>query len=309
MTKTGADLIEKQTEKWVNMEYDWKRVPYGIREVTMIGWQREDLRSYEEPRWHKHICFSTRPLTDVEQFRRLRAIWYGYTNKRKECLKDRGDMARYASYANSQMPLIETSKNKYLRKEKPDIQRLKTQLPRAIRHSKAGFVWKPDRGWLTPTEWARTLNELFEKHDVTHSDSEYGVVRDSMKVRFTDQDFRNAEKTEFVPQSVPRTALTIKLMEHLKSLHERFKDIRVDEILASSSPVIDESEFNLNKASKCPLIRNFKKPDYIPPTVVKASVRITTSDSDGWKKKALVDAVGKIKEKLEKSRSNPSKNG
>jgi hypothetical protein len=130
-----------------------------------------------------------------------------------------------------------------------------------------------------------------------------------MKVRFTDQDFRNAEKTEFVPQSVPRTALTIKLMEHLKSLHERFKDIRVDEILASSSPVIDESEFNLNKASKCPLIRNFKKPDYIPPTVVKASVRITTSDSDGWKKKALVDAVGKIKEKLEKSRSNPSKNG
>jgi hypothetical protein len=26
MTEAGADLIEKRTEKWVNMEYEWKRV-------------------------------------------------------------------------------------------------------------------------------------------------------------------------------------------------------------------------------------------------------------------------------------------
>jgi hypothetical protein len=120
----------------------------------MVGWQREDLRSYQDSEWHKHICFSTRPLKDVEQFRRLRAIWSGYTNKRPECLKSMSDIARYAQYLNSQMPLIESKKNRYMRKDKPDLQRLKTQLPRAIRHSQAGFEWKPEKGWLTPTEWA-----------------------------------------------------------------------------------------------------------------------------------------------------------
>jgi hypothetical protein len=297
MTKTGADLIEKQTEKWVNMEYDWKRVPYGIREVQMVGWHREDLRESRDPEWHRHICFSTRPLKDVEQFRRLRAIWEGYISKRPECLKTRNDMARYASYVNSQMPLIETNKNRYLRKDKPDIQRLKTQLPRAIRQSKAGFEWQSEKGWLTPTEWAATLNRLFEKHDVTHSISEHGAVRSAAAVTFTDQDFRNATRANFVPNSVPRTALTVKILEELKSLHPRFSQIRSGDLLAASAPIIDERELDENRPSKCELIRTFKEPDYRSPGFSKVYMP-RDYDSSKFNRK-VVAAVEELKARLE----------
>lgn len=298
MTKTGADLIEKQTEKWVNMEYDWKRLPFGIKEVQMVGWLREDLRDYQDPQWHTHICFSTKPLKDVEQFRRLRAIWEGYISKRPECLKTRNDLARYAAYVNSQMPLIETNKNRYLRKDKPDIQRLKTMLPRAIRQSLAGFEWKPAKDWLTPTEWAATLNQLFEKHDVTHSISEHGGMRAAAAVRFTDQDFRNATRAEFVSNAIPRTGLTIAILEDLKKLHPRFHAINLDELLATSAPIIDEKELNLKQQSKCPLIRAFKAPDHRSPGLGRG---YEPRESDRTKFDQRVEAaVNELKVKLAK---------
>jgi len=279
MTEAGADLIEKRTEKWVNMEYDWKRVPFGVKEVQMVGWYDRgidwiinNIDPGQSRQWITHIAFSTKPLTDITEFRRLRVIWSGYNNKRKEVIRTKHDLLNYFRHLNAKEVMMRTQREVRLSRNRPDIYRLKTELPRAIRHSEAGFIWKSKTQWMGPTEWASHLNKVLQPFGVTFSESEHVDQQSKYQLRFTDQDFHNAVKNPFEPNSIPRTRINEKILESLKKSHPSCEGLKIGELLTEGANLVDEDEVMRTGPSKCPLMRSFEEVPFYPADVNQKNI-------------------------------------
>lgn len=177
MVAFNADLVEKIFSKRLNMEYDWKRKPYG---TSMSG-------------QFDHLVFSTRPWEAVEQFDMVRAAWENYTNDGPECLKTMEDFERFADHVEVQT-FLSDDRAKYMKKKgKGDIERLRQMLCSAWRQSKAGLEWQLHG--LSAAEFARILSEI--------------------GIPCKKTDVENGKKKPFIPNACPPTDEVERCLEAL----------------------------------------------------------------------------------------------
>lgn len=212
MVEHDADLVEKVISKKLNMEYDWKRQPWGI------GFSKK----------YQHLIFSTRPWNSPEQFAEIREAWDDYTQDKHVCLKTRGDFDAFASSVEAHSFLTKEH-GRYLKKNNPDIHRLRQLLCSARRESKAGL--SRNIGGVSAQRFA----DLLIKHDIPCKRT----------------DVENANKRPFVPHSCPPT---IEVLARLAALKETIPDLDVDLFLytdRSADAVTIKSNYDCPFVRKC----------------------------------------------------------
>jgi hypothetical protein len=134
-----ADLVPKEINKRLSMEYDWKRQPVDV--------------ALNQP--YEHIHFATRPWQAVDQFKTIREIWDEYNKGAPKCVKTLDDFNSFADQVDCKG--LAPEKSKYLRKEKPDTHRLRQSLCEAWQHSEAG-IFKDAKA--TARQFAELLESL-----------------------------------------------------------------------------------------------------------------------------------------------------
>ena len=179
MVNFDSDLVEKKVTKRLNMEFDWKRVPYAI------GTSVE----------YNHVVFSTSPWKSVEQFQKVRELWQLFQKARPTCIKTVSDYHRFSSYAETVGNVSEKDR-RYLKKKDGDIDRLRLLLTTAWRHSQGGLRWDPDK--IKAEEFA----EILSKHGIpcNRGNVEYGL------------------RKTFKPRSCSPTVRCVKALTDLKTV-------------------------------------------------------------------------------------------
>lgn len=81
IVENDADLVEKTISKRLNMEYDWKRRPFGLKDSSR----------------YRHLVFSTQPWHSVEQFLKIRNSWDDFSRNNPVCLKTAEDFNEFAT--------------------------------------------------------------------------------------------------------------------------------------------------------------------------------------------------------------------
>jgi hypothetical protein len=160
MVLRNADLVTKEIEKRLNMEFDWKRAPQGIG-------MSED---------HQHIAFSTRPWRSMSEFTKVREVWQDLTKKQVVCIKSAADYAAVAAHIHNATSL-DPKAQKYLRRKGGDMARLRQQLCIAWSRRAAGFTAE-DRGLSRPQ-----FSEVLRAHGIPCKVSD--VENASKKPSFT----------------------------------------------------------------------------------------------------------------------------
>lgn len=122
-----SDLVDKALVKRLSMEFDWKRKPLAVRQVSGPS----------------HVAFSTCPWETVDEFMMMRSYWEAFTKQSPFCLKSSADYRQFASYVMTHSSLGREDA-RYLRKNNGDVRRLRQSLGSAWRTSKAGLVWQQD---------------------------------------------------------------------------------------------------------------------------------------------------------------------
>jgi hypothetical protein len=122
MIEYGADLVEKVVTKRLNMEYDWKRRPFGIKHSLKFD----------------HIAFSTEPWSTVEQFAMMREIFDDFNMKSPRCIKKVDDLVMLSNYVETKSSASEDA-GKYIKKTDGDVKRLRQMLCAAFKQRKAGI--------------------------------------------------------------------------------------------------------------------------------------------------------------------------
>lgn len=153
MVLRNADLVTKEIEKRLNMEFDWKRAPQGIG-------MSED---------HQHIAFSTRPWRSMSEFTKVREVWQDLTKKQVVCIKSAADYAAVAAHIHNATSL-DPEARKYLRRIDGDITRLRQQICIAWFRGAAGFTAEERR--LSQAQFAVVLSDLGVPCTRSHVESE-----------------------------------------------------------------------------------------------------------------------------------------
>jgi hypothetical protein len=92
------------------------------------------------------------------------------------------------------------------------------------------------------------------------------------QLRFTDQDFHNAVKNPFEPNSIPRTRINEKILESLKKSHPSCEGLKIGELLTEGANLVDEDEVMRTGPCKCPLIRSFVEVSFYPADVNQKNI-------------------------------------
>jgi len=193
MIEFNADLVERTQEKDLNMEFDWKRIPLGVKDVKLLDGR-------------VHLAFSTKPVESKEEFQQLRNFWKSYCDGNGTCLKDYASFKQFAAFADTQLALVDSNVT-HIRKINPDLQLLRMSLCRAIGHQKAGFVESPDD--FTAQDWADTLTRL-------------GGITTSRAA------IENGRRFPFKSHVVPRTDHVLNILRNIKN---HIPNLDTDEIL------------------------------------------------------------------------------
>lgn len=172
-----ADLVDKHVSKRLNMEYDWKRMPDAVWQDAEVG----------------HVAFSTKPWERVDDFAKVRQHWESFAVATPRCIKTVEDYTSLATYIFSQSAL-ESDGAKYLKKQEPDIKRLRQTLCIAWRRSAAGIT--------------RGFNG--------HSAATYAELLTSVGIPCKRSDVENARKP-FMPHMCPATSAVIEALDGLKA--------------------------------------------------------------------------------------------
>ena len=136
MVEYGADFVDKLVDKRLNMEYDWKRRPFGYK--------------YSEK--YEHIAFSTEPWATVDQFTLMRDTFEVVQRTTPSCIKSLDDFLNLSSYVETKTAAASKQIN-YVRAIDGDIQKLRQYLCYAFKNKAAGF----DIYSLTNEEFAEKL--------------------------------------------------------------------------------------------------------------------------------------------------------
>jgi hypothetical protein len=195
-----ADLVSKEIDKRLSMEYDWKRQPTKTHVL-------------EE---YNHIYFETRPWQSIEQFNAMRDIWDEYTKNSPICIKTMENFHCFADYVECKG--VDPEKSKYSKKKNPDIERLRSSLCSAWKHSEGGLLKDPS---MSATQFANLLSsngvpckrtdvenamkKPFEKNMCFATKQ----VRDLLRV-FKKRLFPNLDISQFLIESKTRNSVTIR---------------------------------------------------------------------------------------------------
>jgi hypothetical protein len=182
IVEKDADLVPKEITKRLSMEYDWKRQPTAVQVSPE----------------YDHIYFSTRPWKTIDQFKQVRQFWTEFTKGDPHCVKTVEDFDTFADYLECRA--LSPEKSKYLRKNSPDIHRLRQALCSAWQHSEAGLV-KTNK--MTAREFATTL--------------------ESIGIPCKRTDVENGKKKPFEPNTCPPTRQTIDLLNKVKLTFPKLK--------------------------------------------------------------------------------------
>ena len=123
MYSLGVDFVDREMEKVLSMEFDWKRRPINP--------------AMAEGRDFRHLQFQTEPWETIEQFQKTRQLWEQYNLSERHCLKTNEDLNAFASFHESSLS-AEGDASKYLRKDQGDLKRLRQELLIAWKLRKAG---------------------------------------------------------------------------------------------------------------------------------------------------------------------------
>ena len=182
MYSLGADFVDREMEKVLSMEFDWKRRP--INPVMAEG------------QGYQHLQFQTEPWETIEQFQKTRQLWEQYNLSQRHCLKTFEDLEAFASFHESSLS-TEGDASKYLRKDQGDLKRLRQELLIAWKLRKAGTHE------LKPHAFGRT--NIFPTYKLKAKEMAE-ILNDEIGVPCTKTDVDNAaKKTVFTPHRVPNT--------------------------------------------------------------------------------------------------------
>jgi len=187
-----ADLVPKEINKRLSMEYDWKRQPIEI--ATSLEFN--------------HIQYSTRPWKSIDQFTAVRELWDEYSQGGPRCIKSIEDFNAFADHIECKALAPQVSR--YLRKDKPDVLRLRQSLCEAWQQSKAGLIKNPK---MTARQFAEILTSI-------------GIPCERANVE-------NGRKKEFQPNTCPPTERVKSLLVALKKHFPRIK--RTDFLISMNS--------------------------------------------------------------------------
>ena len=214
-----ADLVDKEISKRLNMEFDWKRKP----------------RSVVPTKFKDHIAFSTDPWDSLDQFVKIRELWEEYAIRTMFCMKSIDDFRDFATYALSQTTL-KADQARYLKRQSPDLKRLRQSLCSAWRRSMAGLTWK--------------------QADI--SNAEFSEILTDAGIPCKRTDVENGAKKPFIPNICPATPDVLKALEKLK---KRFPKLRRDVILNLDTEGVDFlSALNRKDLLTAPLIAERQSP-------------------------------------------------
>jgi hypothetical protein len=139
MIEYGADLVEKVVTKRLNMEYDWKRRPLGIKQSLK----------------YDHLAFSTEPWTTAEQFAMMRETFDEFNKNSPRCIKNINDLKILSSYVETKSSASGET-GKYIKKTDGDVKRLRQMLCAAFKQRKAGIGFSR----VTNEEFANALKSV-----------------------------------------------------------------------------------------------------------------------------------------------------
>lgn len=196
-----ADLVTKSVEKNIPMEFDFKRRPCSVGEVSLR------LPNGKE---FKHVAFSTEPFDSVEEFRLTRDMWDGYRRSEEFCIRTVDEFRQFAEFVDRSRSLSDDKKKHMQKKDRDGLQRFRRDLCDAFKNGKAGF-----EGYRNGSnkEFAQLLNEAGFK------DSPAFVE---------DHHVENGRKRKFEENA---TAPTRKVLVVMRALKKVFPELRENEFL------------------------------------------------------------------------------
>jgi len=136
------DNIPMESERSLNMEFDWKREPINP--------------AYRRIRNRNHLFFDSRPWETVEDFLLCRDAWDDYLTNGKKILRTPEDLTTFFAHKErykdkqERKEKTKSKRSKYLSKDNPDIDSLRTELCRAFAHGQMGF---PKVEGRRPNKW------------------------------------------------------------------------------------------------------------------------------------------------------------
>jgi hypothetical protein len=237
MYEQGIDFVDKELERSLSMEFDWKRKPHAVGETQ--GITSSGLK-------YHHIFFSTSPWDSVEQFNKIREIWEQYNQTERHCLKSKSDYDLFASFVESQLS-AEGAVGAYLRKENGDLKRLRQQLIIAWSLRKAGTHT------LKPHAFKRT--NIFPTYRLKAKELA-DLLNDDAGIPCSKTDVDNAKKKKvFTPQQVPNTEATRVKLGLIK--RHLFPELEIDQFFSG------RAKFTLDSVAvdQCPLANQMMKQD------------------------------------------------
>ena len=208
----GTDFVDKEMDKRLSMEFDWKRCPKLVGEVLVDNVTPEPIN---------HLFFSTKPWDDFDQYMKVRRLWQEYNAGEFHCLKTVSDYNEFASFLDNKLSL-EGSAGKYLAKTSGDMKRLRRDLIIAYKFKRAGtHHLKPQAfGYENIFPTLKLKSVLLAE-----------ILNDHCKVPTTKMDVDNARKKKvFEPNQVPNTLEVRKHLHFIKSY--LFPYLKIEELLA-----------------------------------------------------------------------------
>lgn len=203
MVRHDTDFVSRSVEKYLRMEFDWKRRPVDVRDEQVDF----DGKTY------RHLSFDTVPLEEVGEFDACREAWDGFNKKTKRCLRTVSEFEGFTEY-------MET------KKLPPDIsaymgtptKRLRRDLCRAFKNREAGF------------------ESVLSKRRVTHQEFCNALSDCGLGCKITDLD--NAKRYPFEPHHSAATDEVITILQKLKDRH--FPELDIEAFLPEVDDTVVE---------------------------------------------------------------------
>lgn len=215
MVNHDADLVGKTFSKRLNMEFDWKRKPFGVGMSSTSGGMPS------------HLVFSTQPWGTVEHFTSVREAWDDFTKDGQRCLKDLERFTDFAQHVEIQT-FMSIDLARYMSKTgQPDLKRLRKMICAAWHRGEAGLSGHP--------------NEL--------SAREFAALLTQRGIPCKKTDVENGRSQEFKPNACPPTEQVQKCLQALKA---DFPKLEVEAFIFRERA---EHAITMAAANDCPFVR------------------------------------------------------